>query len=250
MSLIVTPVVKNDSLYIGYGKENFFGKLLGRPISLILGLGRTEILINGESFDVNTGSLQKHLESINLKSEHVAEVARLGYDIFIGKQVEQLPLGNELVVNLISPELRNENWKELVTEIFANNSQLAKILVLRQGAYIDKEFYCCDSNGIRIFGFDQGEFIENLKMNQKTFTYGIYTPLSLALEKRNFDIVRFIYDLKKDVSGDNITCFQYSPKFIDEGIESWDYECVMHREVSLTFDDKKKCNVFSFTSNM
>lgn len=218
---IITATNYKGRLHVGYGDEDSVSKCLGKsinsyrnPISKfftkLYGFSM-DIDIGGKIRCVNIESFKKHLQSIGLEGNSIEQVRKLGYKAFIQNNSSSLIIGNDKLGENFSDKKRMKLFKKMIKELSYNNTQRVKRLI-RKGAYVDREFYKPSAGALsgKIF-FTRSQVEETLFDYFSNINYYSYTPLSLAAEKENQSLAKFILNVKNDdISSDKKQTFNFT----------------------------------------
>lgn len=202
---VLTATSENGKLHLGWGPENSLGHKLGEFITLLprytVGIGVT-FKVGGKEYRASEKNMQKHLSSIGIvEPDAVKKVEGAGYERLIRENEGRIQVLPELMVTSLSNVLRQKKSDKMIQALLVNAMDRVKHLAL-EGAHLDRTF----------------------TFNDDPTHYTIYTATSYAVAKRYQDLARFIYGLRKTVSGDRVEkkeiTYQGSPT-------------PLHKEVSL-----------------
>ena len=219
---IITATNYQGRLHVGYGDEDSVSKCLGNsinsyrnPISKfftkLFGFSR-DIDIDGKNRCVNKESFKKHLRSIGFEGDSIEQVRKLGYKTFIQNNSDTLIIGHDKLGENFSNKKRMKLFVKMIGELEVNNTQAVKRLI-RKGAYVDREFFKPANGALNGQSFwNTRSDIESTLYNwyPNTHFYS-YTPLTLAAEKENQSLAKFILNVKNNnISSDKKQTIKYT----------------------------------------
>lgn len=140
---------------------------------------------------------------------NLKEIKKTGYSKLIENNAKLITLSYEKLGNKFSAEKKMKLFEKLIFKMQVNDTEASKRLI-RKGAYFDREFFKkCECQKVKIF--HSREAIEGyLSGSYREIIYS-YTPLAMAVEKKNQVLAKFILNLKNnDCSSDRKQVINYS----------------------------------------
>lgn len=218
---IVTATNDRGRLYLGFGDENSVSRCLGSSIETFRNAGAKffatlfgaalEIQVDGKNRCVSKKGFKQHLQSIGFDATVIDEVSRIGYDTFIRNNQDKLLLSSNILGETFSIKKRMRLFEKMVCHLEVNNSQAVKRLI-RKGAYIDREFFkpCGGALSDQTFWNSRSEIESYLHYKYLNTNFCSYTPLTMAAEKGNQSLAKFILSIKNgDFSSDKKVTYKY-----------------------------------------
>ncbi|MDP1879842.1 MAG: hypothetical protein Q8K60_02740 [Parachlamydiaceae bacterium] len=209
----ITNTTDNGKLYLGISNfSDDVSKTLGTGIdiyknSIFAFFARifnfaSKIEVNGKHYTVNNKSFNEHLRSIDMIYANINIVRGMGYKNFIHENRENIKESEKNLAENISDEKRTKLFVKLIHEI-KNNRTENIINLVNKGAYLDRKFYevklgkttyyCCSDKALA-----------KLISNFNKIDFSILSPIRMASEQKNDDIVHFMLDfMAKDKITDN-----------------------------------------------